>query len=335
MKSFLRKILLSFGEILGLNFIFKRINISKTRILMYHGVTDENLPSFYWTSVSEKNFALQMGYIKEHYNPVPISEILRSQEETDSKVVITFDDGLKNVFTNARYIVQKLKLPSICFVLPELSENGEVMWTDRLYSAIMKSNKNKLDLSSYGLNIYEFSNTGEQKYIEFRRLSDELKGEKHSKREKTLDFIFNEWADRGLTPYDQFLLMTDLEIAEIADLGKFEIGPHTNRHPILSTMEPEEQRNEIAGCLKKLSEKGINYPAIFAYPNGRAQDFNKTTIEILKENGIKAALTTIDGFFENDDDLFRIKRIPVGADMGMLEFKARLSGYFYFLKKLF
>ncbi len=128
--------------------------------------------------------------------------------------------------------------------------------------------------------------------------------------------------------------MTMEQIGALSESAEFEIGLHTDTHPILSTQTRDEQAVEISGCKRKLDDGGIKYIDMFAYPNGRSQDFNEDSVELLKENGIKAAFTTEDGFFNPGNDLYRIKRIPIGADMGRVEFAARLSGFYYFIRSL-
>jgi hypothetical protein len=46
-----------------------------------------------------------------------------------------------------------------------------------------------------------------------------------------------------------------------------------------------------------------------------------------------AALTTVDGLWEQQTDRFSIPRIAIGAGISRWEFKARLSGFYYFLRQ--
>jgi hypothetical protein len=75
----------------------------------------------------------------------------------------------------------------------------------------------------------------------------------------------------------------------------------------------------------------VTQVAVFSYPSGF---YNEETIELLKANGIRAAVATQEGFADPNGDRFAMRRIHVGADTGKWEFKARLSGLYYFLVRL-
>jgi peptidoglycan/xylan/chitin deacetylase (PgdA/CDA1 family) len=124
------------------------------------------------------------------------------------------------------------------------------------------------------------------------------------------------------------------EIKELSESGEFEIGPHSQTHPILSGLDGKDQEKEIDTCLAALRTRQIPYIGLFAYPNGRPEDFNEHTIEVLRSKGFQAALTTIDDHRTPQTDRFRIPRIAIGAGISRWEFKARLSGFYYSLKHI-
>jgi hypothetical protein len=86
--------------------------------------------------------------------------------------------------------------------------------------------------------------------------------------------------------------------------------------------------------MEDLEKNDISFVPIFAYPNGGRADFNSDTKEILQSCGIRLALTTVDGLHNRADDPMAVKRVAIGPDCAYYEFKARLSGLFYFLQRL-
>jgi len=330
----LKNLLMGCADIIGINAIFRVINKDRVRILMYHGVSKQTFDPPYWTQLDYESFLRQMQYVKMHYTAIMASQ-LENIPLPRNAVVITFDDGLKNVYTNAMPVIKNLDLKAALFALPALSHKGQSIWPDRVYETIMKASVDEIDLTEFSLPRYDLKGkTTYERARLARELNGRLKSSPHALRLRVLDFLDT---FRGLSeqsPHPEFRLMSMEELKTMAESGLFEIGLHTDTHPILSTQTREEQAAEIAGCMKKLEEAGIKYIHVFAYPNGRRQDFNDDTINILKDKGIRLALSTEDGLYSPGDDIYRIRRIPVGADMSRFEFAARLSGFYYFIRAI-
>lgn len=337
-KRIIIEIILAVGDLLGLNLLFKAINSEKIRILMYHGVSSTMLPTFYWTLLDLNKFAWQMKYLKRHYNVVRAVSLLEKEREQTGRmkngVVITFDDGVRNVYTKAWPILKNLGLPAICFVLPALSKAGRAVWTDGLYSLLMHTSHKEIDLTNYGLGKLSLNAGQGERAKVIRELSNSLKSWPHERRTQLLEHLFSNYSSGENTIHDQLNLMTVEQIIELSRSDEFQIGPHTGTHPILSTLSPDDQANEIKTSIDDIVHWGIEPAPIFAYPNGRKEDFNEQTVEILKKLKIKAAVSTIDGLHDRTDDMYYIRRIPIGADISKWEFKARLSGFFYFLQRM-
>jgi len=91
-----------------------------------------------------------------------------------------------------------------------------------------------------------------------------------------------------------------------------EIGGHTQTHPRLTVLAPEEQTQEISEN-KRMLEKITRQPVtLFAYPFGQLNDFNVTSVAAVKACGYEAACTTISGLVEQRGDLYRLPREYVG-----------------------
>jgi peptidoglycan/xylan/chitin deacetylase (PgdA/CDA1 family) len=90
--------------------ILRRTSISKTSIsiLMYHSIADEDetgVHPYYRTATTPEVFALQMENLHQGgFSVVGLAEAIRrcaEPEAAKSSVVITFDDGFRNFYTNA------------------------------------------------------------------------------------------------------------------------------------------------------------------------------------------------------------------------------------------
>ena len=334
MKSALKNILWACAYYLGLNAIFRARHKDRIRVLMYHGVAKSEFDPPQWAQLNIDAFVWQMRYVQKHFSSMPVSGIGEGSYPGKS-VVITFDDGLQNVFENALPVLRELYLKAVCFVLPGLSEEKKCIWPNRVFEIFVNTSHESIDLTEFSLPRYDIKAADKISKARYaHELTTRLKSFSHNARNRVLQYLEDKCGGLDLRHYADFRLMTMDKIKTLSESAEFEIGLHTNTHPILSTQTRDEQSAEISGCRKKLDDAGIKYICMFAYPNGRNQDFNDDSVAILKENGIKAAFTTEDGFFNPGDDLFHIKRIPVGADMGRFEFAARLSGFYYFMRSL-
>ncbi|MHA1395471.1 MAG: polysaccharide deacetylase family protein [Promethearchaeota archaeon] len=119
LKRFLRRIVNNITYYSGLVKIWEFFVSKHTvRILTYHGI--EKFPQNSY-SVSLDNFKKQMGYLKKNYNIISLLQyskgLIKKNSFPENTVVITFDDGLKNFYSEAYPILKKYNLPATCFLI--------------------------------------------------------------------------------------------------------------------------------------------------------------------------------------------------------------------------
>jgi peptidoglycan/xylan/chitin deacetylase (PgdA/CDA1 family) len=319
---------------LGLNRLFRSMNRDKIRVLMYHGITSQGPPTFYWTQLHRREFEWQMQYLARHYDVVD-PEVLASRDTSGiNRVVITFDDGFADLATEARPILERWRFPSVIFVVTSLVEARGTVWTDLVYSYVVQTERDSLDLSPWGIPRIDIPVSISERAHLAIELKERLKAMPGNERDFIVANITERQKEEGLASIGCLRLLSVSQIKSLSEGGAFQIASHTHTHPILATLPPARQDEEIQVSLECLKEWGLPPSPLFAYPNGRPVDFNADTVAALQRQGIKASVTTVDGLFNLSTDPFRIPRIPVGADMSRLEFKARLSGFFHFIRRL-
>ena len=122
---------------LGILYFFGLTPKYTVPILMYHSI-GEGKGGF---SVSPKNFAKQMEYIKKNgYEVISLDELVSSINNKRllkrNKVVITFDDGYKDNFQYAYPVLKKFNFPATIFLIPDFMEEtfsnkkGFLGWDD-------------------------------------------------------------------------------------------------------------------------------------------------------------------------------------------------------------
>ena len=123
------------------------------------------------------------------------------------------------------------------------------------------------------------------------------------------------------------------EIREMVSSGLIEIGAHTMSHAILSRLTDKERRSEISGSIAKVSDMSGAPCRLFAYPNGRLQDFGDLDEAILRENGVVAAVSTVAGPIFSNANPFRLRRYGIGADAGLGEFETTVHNLKWYLSR--
>lgn len=91
-------------------------------ILMYHNVTDEAPPSY--RSIRVRDFQAQMKFLKEYCEVISIRDLMNiypnPREDVKTRkprVLITFDDGFRDNYTNAYPILKSLGLAATVFIV--------------------------------------------------------------------------------------------------------------------------------------------------------------------------------------------------------------------------
>lgn len=125
LHSMLRKSLSS------ISFIWKKIKpLNGISVLMYHRVNDKNRAGN--LDVPIKNFEMQMKYLaNKNYNTLSLNEFKELLYEkkrvsaNEKNVLITFDDGWKDNYTNAFPVLKKNSLMGTVFLISQnLDENN-------------------------------------------------------------------------------------------------------------------------------------------------------------------------------------------------------------------
>jgi len=117
------------------------------RILVYHRVSDS--PEGSAPSISIKRFKQHLKYLKRHYRILSLNQIAeslrRDKEIAPASVAITFDDGYRDIFTNAYPIIKELNVPVTVFLTSDCMGNNKMLWTDVVYFSF----KEKSDLKKF------------------------------------------------------------------------------------------------------------------------------------------------------------------------------------------
>ncbi len=296
-------------------------------IVMFHGVEDEPLSPACWHVLGSALYRRQMEYVRKHFNVLPLEEALdRLAAGTlpPRAMAITFDDGTRNLATHAVPVLRDLKLPAAVFLATGPMGSDETLWPDRLWLAIARTTATEVDLAALGLGTRSLDGTADRGGV-YAAAVDRLKDLADAQRIAVLDEIL---AALGYRDGDAgpFRMLSWDEAREIVSDGLVTLYPHTVTHPILARCSDDKVEREIADSCAALERETSRTPTIFAYPNGRLQDFDARAKDVLRGRGVRWALTTAAGFADRRCDPLALPRLAVGSDSSFDYFRLMVSG---------
>ena len=273
-------------------------------IVNYHRVLESRDPLLH-PEPDIRTFRWQMELLAESFNVLPLHdaiEALGKKELPPRAVCITFDDGYRSVHDHALPILKEFKLPATVFVTTGYMTESN-LWNDRILESFRHLPAGRLDLRDIGMGVYSLSNLAERKGA-LHEVMESVKYLVPENRQKAIGKL----EALAKKDFPHRLMLTREMIARLAGEG-IEIGGHTISHPILTRLDDEAARNEIAGSKRHL-ETIIGKPVrLFAYPNGKTgKDYDERHVRMVKEAGYAAAFTTERGAAGHHHDPYQIPR---------------------------
>jgi peptidoglycan/xylan/chitin deacetylase (PgdA/CDA1 family) len=294
-------------------------------ILMYHAIISKPLTIHNWCFVDISSFISQMQYLKKNFEVLPLSDAarrLKNGEIFRPTAVVTFDDGFQNNYDIAFPILREVGVPATIFLVTGLVNTDDTVWFCRLNQTLRKTKKLALEWNGYTFDLSDPLSKAKAAVI----MQEKLKEFSHPDLLTAVRWIARELGDEPPCPIpagSPFRMLNDGAIAEMAASGLIEFGAHTHSHAILSQVSLDEQRNEIERSIKAVYELTGRPCELFAYPNGRARDYDGESMKILEECGIHASVTTIQEPNDRMTPPLELRRYAVGADMSPAHFQLK------------
>lgn len=280
---------------------------NKVYILAYHMISDK--PNGFFPENSVADFLRQIKYLKKNYKIVNLEEIpqlLFKRNGPGRCVALTFDDGFKDNYLKAYTILKEYHIPATIFLTTGYIDKGEAPWFINFRSLFMHTRKERLEIN-LGAKLVVFSlKSLQQKRSASDCIMKHLQACSNDERLAMLDRLPSLLSIDS--PFQSGPLMLSWkEIKEMSNYG-ITFGSHTVNHPVLSQIDNDLLRSEIA-CSKTVIENNIGKPVkTFAYPFGKKEHFPKHTSILLKELGFTCAVTTEPGANTSGTDIYQLKR---------------------------
>jgi peptidoglycan/xylan/chitin deacetylase (PgdA/CDA1 family) len=264
-------------------------------VLAYHDVRDQ------------ERFGAHLDYLRTKTAPVALDEVVRAAEGTsrlpNRAVLITFDDGHRDVLDVAMPMLRERGLPAVAFVVAGLLDTETPHWWTEVK-----------DLVRAGGHSSQTANQGPDEAVRI------LKRVPDTARRGAIEEL-RSTAGRSAGAVEQ-LARTDLRTLESNGIA---IGNHSLSHPCLSRCEDEAIRTEV-GDAREILERAIGHDVdAFAYPDG---DRDPRVSGVVRSTGHRVAFLFDHRLSELPArDPMNISRLRVDTDATFDRFRLITSGF--------
>lgn len=238
----------------------------KNGALILYGHRVEDNDEGYLQGLRPSWLSEQLDYLSRHYQFLPLSKLLDCYEQKKpippNSVVITFDDGFRDNFTNAYPILQRYHVPATVFLVTGCVTSGDLPWPQKLGYLFQKT---KVDILCHVTTDEKPVRLRSSKERDLaRRIVRNVLGHMpRVERERSIEELSKLLDVKA--PRDRMLTWEQVETMR---KGGIEFGAHTFSHPLMALQSPKEARMEMETSLHDIQNRlGITRPP-FVFPGG-------------------------------------------------------------------
>jgi len=285
--------------------------VSKLYIAMYHYVRDlknSRYPEIKGMNISA--FKQQIAFFKEKFHPVTIEDVIEAYEVgkdlPENALLLTFDDGYIDHFTNVFPILQENRLQGSFFIPGKTFTENVLLDVNKvhfvlasapigeLYTSVLayvddavKNNECDLPSTEELVNQYAIANRFDSKEVIFvkRMLQTVLPEEIRNRITSELFAKFVQVEERKFAKE----LYVNLDQLKCMKRNGMYIGLHGYDHYWLGNLSKEKMQADIDASLESLSDVVDEKSFILNYPYG---NYNDDVLDYLRKKGCKLGMTT-------------------------------------------
>ncbi len=304
-------------------------------ILMYHRVVVSDVDP--WAmAVTPESFNAHLDVLSHDAHLVRLSDLVEFAGTTElppRSVALTFDDGYADIVEAAAPIMDRYGAPATLFLVAGRRADA-VFWWDELERIFLQPGmlphvleweydgvRRRMNLASDAL----YSEADAHRFRGWRAFENKPPTNRHrifvelyrrlqrmpeDERGARLDTLRN-WAGLGAVGREQYRLLSENNIRELAGWGRMDLGSHTITHPVLSAQPEETQRREVENSKRWLENITGARVTGFAYPHGSPDTYTPRTVELVREAGYSFACVAHAGLIDPSVSRFKLPRIAI------------------------
>lgn len=259
---------------------------SRLVIVRHHRLYEDGADPLYRLGVSRGVFAAQLDtLVAAGLTPVTVREGLAhlNERRPGTHVAFSFDDGYADNVALALPLLAARGARATFYLTAGWIEARTAPWWDVLATMLETTRRSRLRLALAGgidvpLESRDMRRRALQALLPALRATPE-------RQQVTLAML----ASALDVPAEAACALASWEQCHALPAAGMEVGAHTLHHPFLSVLEPDQQRQEIAGSIELIAQRLGARPRGLAYPAG---DHDAVTVEAARASGLAYAVTT-------------------------------------------
>jgi peptidoglycan/xylan/chitin deacetylase (PgdA/CDA1 family) len=286
---------------------------------LYHGVTSaksRGIENYSGKHILEDEFFQHMKYIKKHCVVISIDEAVEFKRKRKGypprAVVVSFDDGFRNIFTSAAPILESLRIPAIFYITSGIVNTDIMFWVDMIEDCLNITRKSSIKIRLDKEYSFAIRNNG-QKINALQRIKSFCKASRADVKNRVInDLMVSTKVSPSTSHALNYQKISWPELKMLSKNSLFTIGGHSLYHDALSQLGSDRLRCDIPLSLKLLEYNLGKKIFHYSYPEGGPRDYNEKIIQYLKSLGIVCCPSAQVGLNDLNTGLFHLKRIMVG-----------------------
>jgi peptidoglycan/xylan/chitin deacetylase (PgdA/CDA1 family) len=300
------------------------------RVLVYHRIADPGNDPLAGDpgiiSATPETFDAQMGAVRRYYAPVGVDAVIAALSGGPAlparAVLVTFDDGYRDVMTHAWPVLRSHRVPAVVFVPSAFPDQPARFWWDEVWQLLARTPATRVAIGDGDtLDL----GTPRARLLAHRRIVQATRPLAPDAVRARLDGLRAALAG----PADAAVMPPPVlgwdELRALARDGLV-IASHGRTHASLPSLSEGEIADEIDGADRDFARELGPVPRIFAYPFGH---FDARASALLRSRGYVCALSTMPG--RNPlpiRDPFAVRRQSVNVMHSPSRIQLGLAGFY-------
>lgn len=293
--------------------VVERLAPDAFAILLFHGVIDRHehkVRNYTRKHINADFFRTLLRELQSRGTAVSMDDVVRGDVPPNA-FVVTFDDGFENNYSVAAPILADLRIPATFYVSTDFIANRNMSWIDKIEVAIEDATASTIQSPWDPGETMSIAST-DDKIRTLARIRTVIKSRDDIDLEGAAKHVCDQLGVDPLAGERCALdrMMTWEQLQELARDPLFIVGGHSHHHCNLAFLAEPKMHEEIDTSLALL-ERHVGHMTHYCYPEGLAHCYSQAVIDHLKQKGIVAAPTAIDGMNTAQTDLFHLRRIMI------------------------
>ena len=314
------------------------INLTGRKLILpfYHTVSNRELPhiSNLYHYPCKPSFAKDLKFYLKYYTPIDLEELIslnaNNTLHSSPKFLLTFDDGLRQVYDTVAPLLKEYRIPAVIFINPDFLDNKKLFF------------KHKASLLASKLHRREKSH--KRVKMVCKKLQDYNFQIKHPRQallsiSYSQSWLLDEIAELMKVDFNRFLreeepYLTTSQVNELINEG-FHIGSHSIDHPEYNHLSLREQIFQTTESLSRLSNTFNLSRNVFSFPFtdfGVSQEFFSQLHSAAAGN---PDMTFGAAGLKNENIPYHIQRIPVEEGKYSARKTVKAEYVYYMVKACF